>query len=42
MEGESDEGENVLERAVIIDWASRTRNRWMDDEGRDVKDEWGD
>lgn len=33
IEGEIDEGENVFERTVIIEWALRTRNRWMDDGG---------
>lgn len=35
IERERDEGENVLERPVIIEGASRTSNGWMDDGRRE-------
>lgn len=31
--GETDEGENAFESTVIIDWALRTSNRWVDGGG---------
>ncbi len=40
IQGEIYEGENVFERTAIIEWALRTNNGWMDDGGRETKDEW--